>query len=485
MKEYRLNHTCYTRIVVTLCLSVLLTISTYGQKREIHILAANDMHANIKAFPQLAAIADSLRTLYPQLLILSAGDNRTGNPLNDMYKPSSYPMVALMNTVGFHATTLGNHEFDVHSLEPLIGLSAFNYICANIFPTGDKHLGIVPTQVFDVDGLKIGVIGTVQVNPQGRPDTHPDNVKDYRFASPLRTVARYMDFSEQCDATILLSHIGYEDDIKMAEEYPWLDLIIGGHSHTQLTADEPLHNGVLITQNSNRLSKVTHITLTLWNGRITDKKAEYIDVPSFPKSNRIVQAMVDYFSDNPDFKQVIAQAATPFETSDEISYMMCDAFREETRADIGLVNPGNVRLNRLPAGNITVFDILSMDPFYNEAVILRMTIEELVTVMTTYSRGTLNHLPRISGLICEVTVDKDNTNQLKRIRLLTEDGKDPDYSKVYSIATSSYMSAVMKSLLSREPEGQNRETSSFIIDYLERKGAVSYQGISNMRIIKE
>ena len=485
MKENRRNCTCCIRIITALCLSILLTVNTYGQKREVHILAANDMHAAIEAFPQLAAIADSLRALYPQLLIFSAGDNRTGNPLNDMVKPSSYPMATLMNTVGFHATTLGNHEFDVHSLEPLIGRSAFSYICANIFPVEDKHIGIVPTQVFDVDGLKIGVIGVVQVNPQGRPDTHPDNVSDYRFASPLSIVERYRSFSERCDATILLSHIGYEGDIRMAEVYPWLDLIIGGHSHTQLTADEPLHNGVLITQNSNKLPQVTHITLTVRNGHVVDKQAEYINVRKFSKRSRVVQAMVDYFSDNPDFKHVIAQAATPFETSDEICYLMCDAFKEETGADIGLVNHGNARISKLAAGDIRVFDVLSMDPFYNEAVILRMTIEELVSVMTTYSRGSVYRLPRISGLICEATVDKDDADRLKRVRLLMEDGREPDYSKVYSIATNSYLAAIMKSALKHEPEDLNRETSNIIIDYLERKGVVNYQGVRHIRIVRE
>ena len=41
----------------------LLAHLSYGQTREVHILAANDMHAAIDAFPQFAAIADSLRTL--------------------------------------------------------------------------------------------------------------------------------------------------------------------------------------------------------------------------------------------------------------------------------------------------------------------------------------------------------------------------------------------------------------------------------------
>ena len=200
-----------------------------------------------------------------------------------------------MNQVGFNASALGNHEFDVKSLPPLMGLSNFSYICANASPSEKSGLHIVPTQVFDVDGLKIGVIGVIQINTLGRPDTHPDNVED---------------FSHQCDATILLSHVGYEGDIKMAQAFPWLDLIIGGHTHHQLTADEPLYNGVLITQNKNALQTVAHITLTIRKGRVTGKKVEYIKVKSFSSKNRLVEAMVQYFNKNPYFERMVVSASS-------------------------------------------------------------------------------------------------------------------------------------------------------------------------------
>ena len=65
---------------------VFITLTVSAQERkEVHILSGNDMHAAIECFPRLGFIADSLRTLYPDLLILSAGDNRSGDPLNDMY----------------------------------------------------------------------------------------------------------------------------------------------------------------------------------------------------------------------------------------------------------------------------------------------------------------------------------------------------------------------------------------------------------------
>lgn len=469
-------------------LAILLVCSVNGQKREVHILAVNDMHATIEAFPQLAAIADSLRGKYPSLLIFSAGDNRTGNPKNDMFRISSLPMVNLMNEVGFDATALGNHEFDVSSLPPLMRYSAFSYICANIFPSEEAGLqGIVPTKVFDVNGLKVGVIGVVQVNQQGRPDTHPDNVKGIRFALPKNVVAKYKEFSQDCDATILLSHLGYQDDIEMAETYPWLDLIIGGHTHTQLSEDEPLHNGVLITQNKNKLSKATHITLTIKNGKVVDKKAEYIDIKTFPAKSRMVEVMVEYFSNNPMFKRVVGYAETPFKTKDELNYLMCDAFLHEGQADISIVNNGGVRLDSLAVGDITMQDVLSMDPFYNEAVEMHLTGEEILKILTTYSRGSLYHLPRVAGVICEATVDKndENNDRLKSIRLKTLDGQEFDIHKTYKVVTNSYMQSACKSYINDPGHSLNIQTSVMLTNYLESLGVIKCKGTRYMKVTEE
>jgi 2',3'-cyclic-nucleotide 2'-phosphodiesterase (5'-nucleotidase family) len=43
------------------------------------------MHAAVDNFPRFAFMVDSLRGLYPDLLLVSAGDNQTGNPVNDQY----------------------------------------------------------------------------------------------------------------------------------------------------------------------------------------------------------------------------------------------------------------------------------------------------------------------------------------------------------------------------------------------------------------
>lgn len=461
-------------------LALMLAVITYAEKREIHILAANDMHAQIEVFPQLAALADSLRTIDPSLLIFSAGDNRTGNPINDKYILQGYPMVALMNQVGFNGSALGNHEFDALSLRRLIGLSNFRYICANAFPSDSSGIKIVPCQVFDVEGLKVGVIGCIQLNPKGIPSTHPDNLNGISFKPAEEILPQYEYLSKECDATILLSHLGYPDDIKMAEKFPWLDLIIGGHTHTQLNGNE-VKNGVLITQNRNKLHRVTYITLTVEDGKVVDKKAEYIDVRKYPKTVKVVEEMARFYNDNPTLRRILAIADTPFETREELGCMMCDAFMEETGAEIGIVNPGGVRIESHPQGDITVRDVLEMDPFDNHAVVLELTGNEIAHMMLTYCHNTLHSFPYVGGITCEITLEEQFPEKIKCIKLLTLDGKKLNMKKKYKVVTNNYIPAT-----SEIPEGSdhilNLETSNIIMQFLEKKKVVSYQGVSRRKI---
>ena len=235
---------------VILC--AVLSVTTLAQRAEVHIVSCNDVHAKIENMPRLAAIVDSLRAEYPGLLVLSAGDNRTGEPLNDMYDLPAYPMVALMNQIGFDATTLGNHEFDSGpaGLSRLIDLANFPHICANVFPDPKWGMHLRPYEIFDVNGISVAVIGAVEIGPAGIPDSHPDNCKGISFKPAPETLQQYSWLRDKCNVVLLLTHIGYEADVELSKDVPWADLIVGGHSHTQIAGGE-IHNGILITQNVN------------------------------------------------------------------------------------------------------------------------------------------------------------------------------------------------------------------------------------------
>ncbi len=456
------------KLLLSLLLSVFLLCTGQAQtlRKEVHILSVNDMHASLQNMPKLADIADSLRSLYPGLLVFSAGDNRTGDPLNDMYIPAAYPMVALMNQIGFNATTLGNHEFDSKpdGMAKLISLSNFPYLCANVHPDESLGIHLNPCKMFDVEGIKVGVVGAVQIGTHGMPDTHPDNVKGFVFEPVNETVARYDWLRKQCDVVILLSHNGYEDDVKTAQQMSWLDLIIGGHSHTQLDGGE-LHNGVLITQNVNKLKKVTHIQLMLQRERdsapwkIIDKRAENIDVRKHKGKNNVVADMVRFLSNNPEFQRVLAQVVSPLDTYEELGSMMCDAFASETGADVAIENYGGVRYGEKAVGPFTVADVLSLDPFGNDAVMMEITGDELRRMLISCCDNDGHNFPYVSGILCDVERDTKDSTKIKKLVLKTPDGKKLNLKKKLKVVTNSYVASIADSPRADQGQSINRKTA--------------------------
>lgn len=333
-------------------IGLLVFVFSFNLKVEtVRILSTNDMHSAIDKMPQLAAIVDSLRAIDPSMLVFSAGDNRTGNPYNDRYNPVSYPMIEMMNIIGFNASALGNHEYDskIEGLASMTALSNFQYLAANIQCPPETDIHVVPYQVFDVKGVKVGVLGITQVGSLAIPDTHPDNVKGLSFMQPEDVIPQYKWLTEQCDVNILLTHVGYENDIELSMLFPYYDVILGGHTHTQIEGGE-LHNGVLITQNGYQLPRATLTTMEVKDGKVVSKKAENIFIENNSPRAEAAQALLNHFNNNPEMERVVGDAVTDFKTYESLGVMMCDAWAAECGCDIAIENYGGVRYDFFPAG---------------------------------------------------------------------------------------------------------------------------------------
>ena len=89
------------------------------------------------------------------------------------------PMVRLMNKIGFCASAIGNHEMDAGQdcFRACLKASRFPYLCANAEPEPSLDLPMPPTAIFDIKGVKVGVLGLVHVNEMGHPDGLGDNYK--------------------------------------------------------------------------------------------------------------------------------------------------------------------------------------------------------------------------------------------------------------------------------------------------------------------
>ena len=465
------------KIFLSIVFIVSVSICGVAHGETVRILSTNDMHSAIEKMPQLAAIVDSLRAIDPFVLILSAGDNRTGNPYNDLYKPTSYPMISLMNLIGFDASAMGNHEYDsgVKGLARVISLSNFPYLAANISCPPETGIQVRPYQVFDVKGIKVGVLGITQVGELNIPDTHPDNVVGLSFQRPEDVIPQYKWLTAQCDVNVLLTHVGFDVDIELAKQFPYYDLIVSGHTHTQLEGGE-LHSGVLITQNGYQLPRVTLTTLEVEGGKVVSKKAENIYLGNAERHSDAAEALLKHFKNSPEMERVVAQMLSDIHTYDALGVMMCDAWAEECECDIAFENYGGVRYDYLPAGPITVKDILNLDPFMNSPVVMTLSGKELHDMLISCYKADRNRFPFTSGCSAVVTYTDSTKKAIKKLQLLDANGKKLNMKKKFRVVTNNYVASIADS--PREDQGERgaMTTSDIITQWLEKKGTVDYQG---------
>ena len=449
--------------------------SVPANETELVILSVNDMHANIDMFPKFATMVDSLRSVYPEMLLFSAGDNRTGNPINDQYDPVNYPMIELMNRTGFDLSTVGNHEWDgdVDNLRNDIKRANFPFLCANVFVPETVNLDIKPFVTMEHQGVKLAVVGMIEVRHDGIPGAHPDKLKLVSFKNPKVVLPDYKYLRNENDVVILLSHCGFEDDLELAQANPWLDAIIGGHSHT-LIENPSETNGVLITQSGSHLKYATLVKLKVKNHKVVGKEAIVLDVNKVRKEKPEIKKLLNEFNDSPALNEPIAMAKTKFENPEELGCMMTDALREMSGADFAFQNTGGVRVNYLKKGPITVKDVYSIDPFNNDVVVYQMTGAQVKKFILDSYRKNGGFPSYVSGMTYTVSDDG-------RSVWVNMDGANFSTNKVYKVAFNSYMASTVNIESVDEGRSMFKTSEEMMIDFLRKHKEVDYQGVSRTK----
>jgi 5'-nucleotidase len=251
----------------------MLEAAEYLSPLKLTILHTNDTHSRLEPFPMdggrnqglggiagRAQLINKIRAEEEHVLLLDAGDIFQGTPYFNIYKGE--PEIKAMSQMQYDACTIGNHDFDagMENLATQLDRHAnFPMLVTNYDFTGTpmEHK-TQPYKIFKKGKLKIGVLG-VSIDGKG---LIPDNLFGAtKYLDPIQKAnetAALLKQKENCNMIICLSHLGnkYNDekvsDEILAKESEFIDLIIGGHTHTFL--DEPLKyknkngNDVLVNQ---------------------------------------------------------------------------------------------------------------------------------------------------------------------------------------------------------------------------------------------
>lgn len=344
-------------------------------------------------YARVKTVLDATRPSHPDSLLLNAGDEFQGTMFFSYY--GGWRIADTLNQMGFDGMTLGNHEWDRGDdhLGDFLSNLTFPIISANINSDNEKlNRTIKPFHIYDK--FQLAVIG---VTTDTTPTTSSPG-KGTHFVDPIVAVQDTVNFiksTTNITRIVALTHIGYEQDIRLAKETTGLSLIMGGHSHSKLgNATDAVGAYPTVAQNKEG-DEVFVVTAWRWGEHLG-----YIDI-TFDESGKVLEYhgapihITNTTARDPGLQKQIDEWRAPFEkfAAEEIGVslteldqttcqtqeclmgdLITDAMLDYRLSSnstpppvMALANAGGIRAS-IDEGAITRGEVLAAFPFQNAVV---------------------------------------------------------------------------------------------------------------------
>lgn len=453
-------------------------------------------------FPRLQTLVDEMRAANPDFLLLHAGDAVQGTLYFTLF--GGAVEFDFLNRLGVDAMTFGNHEFDrgPAAIPPFLERARFPFVSSNVDFSGEPAIGgrVSPLVVRDMRGERIGIIGlTTETTPQSTL-----NVGRVRFNDPItsaRERVRELE-SRGINKIIALTHLGFQQDLRLAAAVNGIDVIVGGHSHTLLGDPDRLNAIGLAPERPYPCEVRTPdggktVVVQAWqwgqvlgNLRVTFDAAGrvrgYVPGAVMPVGERFTRDGVAIEPASPAHREIIQALRTselaravPEDRATLAALAPYRARLESFRAEpagtaaeelprttnggpgvlgvdsmlaaipgarVALLNFGGVRRD-LPAGVISVGDVLEVMPFGNTLVVVDLTGAELKRALEEGIRFLLDKFgrnqpafPYVAGISFSVNPAAEEGKRVEDLMVREGGGYRPiDPAATYRTVVNSFL----------------------------------------------
>lgn len=416
------------------------------------ILQINDVYSTVPVdgaggLSRVATLKQQLVSAGRTPLLVLAGDFLSPSVASSVFKGEQ--MVAALNAAGLDLATLGNHEFDfgVDLLIERMGQARWQWVVSNVIDTntGRPIGGASPYVVRTFGALKVGFIGLCLATEE----ISRDRLTHVRLLDPLVAAGTYIpDLKrEGADLIVAITHLAFADDRALAERFPEIDLIVGGHEHYPVTAIE---NRTLISKAGSDARFVARLDIDRRPSGAVERFYELIPVTSAladePRTADVVRSYETRLG--AELNTVVGTARVPLDADTvrlraaetNLGNLFADAMRTAAGADIAIVNAGSVRGDRVfQAGPLARRTLVEMHPFggivCKVAVSGRAVLQALNNGVSRMP-ATDGRFPQISGLTMRVNPRGPPDSRVSDVRI---GGAALDLDKTYTVAITDYM----------------------------------------------
>ena len=244
-------------------------------------------------FARIAGLFNRVQVEHPNaVLTLDNGDTIHGT--YPVVHSQGQVMIPILNAMAFDAMTphwefaYGPAEFQAlsHQLD-------YPVLAINCYSKDTKTLIFSPGTIIERNGLQIGVIGIASnIIDKTMPTSYSEGIYFTLGNEELPEYISHLREKERVDLVIVLSHLGYPQDLKLASEVDNIDVLLSGHTHNRLY-NPVVVNRAIIIQSGCHGSFVGRLDLKIVNQRVKTYRHRLITIDESIKPNAAIQDMVD------------------------------------------------------------------------------------------------------------------------------------------------------------------------------------------------
>jgi len=406
----------------------------------------------------LATLFKQLKRENPNTVIVSAGDDLM-NSYFHIFKGKA--ILGLMSDAGYEIFVPGNHEFDkgVKVFANALNGTKFTTLCSDLDVSKSPLKGKCENLLIkDIGGVKVGFFSLIT-------ETLLDVtvIKGVHFKGGNVAIAKKMIEalkSKGVDIIVLISHIGYKEDVALAKQVKGIDVIFGGHSHSYVKKIGHIGKTAIVN-GGEQGSQVVKVDIPLdKNNKVLYKKITMTKIPVTSKyiaDSKIEKKLQEYKKRLPK-TLVLGKTKKAWERvirtgESEVADMINDMLRAKYKVDIVLNNSGAFRGKKIyEKGNVTNSMLKEIDEFGNYAYLLTLKGKYIKEILehsaSQYKKG---GFMQVSGLKYKIELPrkmqkiKDEAVIEKGERVteakILQNGKwvDIEPEKEYSVLTNSFI----------------------------------------------
>lgn len=421
-------------------------------KKELTILQVNDTHSYLALHNELYYGADGIRMGkaggYARIQSLVSGIRKergekvlfldNGDTFHGTYEAvetKGASMVPVLNKLGLDAMTFHwDTAYGPAVLKELAAQLTYPVLAINVFKKDTKELFFKPYLMKEVNGIKVGIIGIASnMVDKTMPPSFSEGLY---FTLGKEELPGWIEKvkAEGAELVVMLSHLGFPQDVQMLKDVRGIDVCISGHTHNRLRAPEVVE-GAYIIQSGSQGSFLGRIDLTLEEGKITALSHELLDVredvPEDGEMKALIDRTMDPYREKLDARvgETLVDLHRGTSLESPTDNLVLSALLKATDAEAAFSNGWRYGAP-VPKGEVTLRDLYNIIPVNPPVSLVEMTGAEMYEMIegnleSTYAKDPFSqmggYLKRALGIRVYIKIENAKGSRIQKFFVGSEE----------------------------------------------------------------